>query len=335
MEVSSLVWGLTILMFVGLLAFEFKVHAGHSHIPSLKEAGIWTIIYLVAAVAFMFIIWPLYGKSHAIDYVAGYVTERALSIDNLFVFILIMNAFRVPRDRQEEVMLFGVVVAIILRGIFIALGAAMVERFAWIFYIFGIFLIYTAVKLLDHSSEEDEEYHENSFVRLMRRIFPVTEDYMGGKAVVRLNGKLWLTPLALVMLAIGSTDVLFAFDSIPAIFGLTQQPYLVFTANAWALMGMIQLYFLLGGLLERLVYLSYGLSFILAWIGVKLIIHAMHENRVPFINGGNPITAVPEIGTGLSLGVIVLALVIAAFFSLRATRGLPSQPAIHEEDFEL
>jgi tellurite resistance protein TerC len=219
-------------------------------------------------------------------------------------------------------MLVGVGIAIVLRAIFIGLGAAIIERFSWVFFIFGIFLLITGWKLIGSGSgSEDEEYEENAFIRAIRSVVPVTASYEGAKVWVRQNGRFMLTPMAIVMLAIGSTDLLFAFDSIPAIFGLTDQPYIVFTANAWALMGMVQLYFLLGGLLERLIYLSYGLAFILGLIGVKLIIHALHENSLPFINHGHHVTAIPEISTVMSLLLIVLAIAVSAFFSLRKTQG--------------
>jgi tellurite resistance protein TerC len=232
-----------------------------------------------------------------------------------------MSSFAVPRQYQQKVLLLGVAIAIVLRGIFIAAGAAIIENFSWIFYIFGLFLLYTGWKLAQSDHDTEEEYEENAFIRFVRRIFPVTPTYVNDRMTILHNGRRMITPMAIVMLAIGSTDLLFAFDSIPAIFGLTQEPYIVFTANAWALLGLRQLYFLLGGLLERLVYLSYGLAFILIWIGIKLVIHAMHKNEVPFINGGEHITVIPEIPTLLSLMVILMTITVAAFFSMRKTRG--------------
>jgi tellurite resistance protein TerC len=331
MDVPVWIWTLTILGVIGLIAFDFYSHVRNPHAPSVKEAGLWTLLYVGMAVIFGAGLWYVWGHDHGLEFYAGFLTEYSLSIDNLFVFLLIMSSFAVPREYQQKVLLIGIAVAIVLRGIFIALGAAIIENFSWVFYIFGVFLLYTGWKLT-RSEDDDEEYEENAFIRFVRRIFPVTEGYVGDRAMVVQNGRRYITPMAIVMLAIGSTDLLFAFDSIPAIFGLTQEPYIVFTANAWALLGLRNLYFLLGGLLERLVYLSYGLAFILVWIGVKLIVHALHENELPFINGGHHVDAIPEIPTWLSLVVIVVTIGVAAIFSLRKTSGdgaAPITPAQH------
>jgi len=319
-HVPLIVWILTIAGVIGLLVFDFVTHVRKPHEPTLKEAGTWTAIYVSLAVVFGIGVWFGWSHEHGIEFFAGFLTEYSLSIDNLFVFLIIMSTFAVPRQYQQKVLLVGIVLALIFRTIFIMLGAAIIENFSWIFYIFGVFLLYTGWSLAKSGGDDEEEYKENAFIRFVRRILPVTNSYVEDKVVVRFDGRLMITPMAVVMLAIGSTDLLFAFDSIPAIFGLTQEPYIVFTANAWALLGLRNLYFLLGGLLERLIYLSYGLAFILVWIGVKLIVHAMHENEVPFINGGAPIHTVPEIPTWLSLVVIVLTVAVAAFFSLRKTR---------------
>lgn len=332
MHVDLWIWIATILGVIGLIVFDFVSHVMRPHIPTIKEAGIWTSVYISLSVVFGLGLWWVWGGDHGLEYFAGYLTEYSLSIDNLFIFLLIMSTFAVPREHQQKVLLIGISIAIVMRGIFIALGAAIIENFSWIFYIFGVFLLYTGWQLSRTQDNDDEEYHENAFIRLVRRMLPVTDDYVDDKMTVVRAGKRMITPMAIVMLAIGSTDLLFAFDSIPAIFGLTQEPYIVFTANAWALMGLRNLYFLLGGLLERLVYLSYGLAFILVWIGIKLIIHAMHENELPFINGGEHITLVPEIPTWLSLLVIVGTIAVAAFFSIRKTQGLaevPIAPAQH------
>lgn len=327
--VSPVQWTLTLVMFAAILGYEVFQALRNPHQPSLKSSAIWSVIYIVAALLFAIVILEIWDKKLAMEYVTGYVTERALSIDNLFIFILIMAAFAVPRHLQQLVMITGVAIAIVLRAIFIVLGAAIIERFSWIFYLFGIFLIITAWKLLGSNEQsEEEEYVENGFIRFVRRLVPVTDTWEGSKIAVVRHGVFMLTPLALVMLAIGSTDLLFAFDSIPAIFGITNEPYIVFAANAWALMGMVQLYFLLGGLLERLIYLNYGLAFVLALIGVKLVIHAMHENAVPFINGGKPIDLIPEISTMTSLILIVVSLSVAAIFSLAKTRDAAEDPVL-------
>jgi tellurite resistance protein TerC len=331
MSVPFWVWALTVAGVAGLLIFDFYSHVKTPHEPTLKEAGIWSSIYIGLALVFGAGLWWVWGADHGLEYFAGFLTEKSLSVDNLFVFLLIMSTFAVPRQYQQKVLLIGVAIAIVMRGIFIALGAAIIENFSWIFYIFGFFLLWTGWKLAQSGGDEEEEYHENAFIRYVRRIFPVSEGYVDDKMFVIRHGRRMITPMAIVMLAIGSTDLLFAFDSIPAIFGLTQEPYIVFTANAWALLGLRQLYFLLGGLLERLVYLAYGLAFILVWIGIKLVIHAMHENEVPFINGGEHITAIPEIPTWLSLVVITLTIAVAAIFSLKKTEHEDSHitPAQH------
>lgn len=323
MEYVSLTqWLLTFALFAVILGYEIVQALRNPHQPPIKSAAIWSVIYILAALAFALVILEIWDRKLAVEYVTGYVTERALSIDNLFVFILIMSSFAVPKHLQQLVMITGVGIAVVLRAIFIFLGAAIIEQFSWVFYIFGIFLMVTAWKLLDQGSKPvEEEFEENAFIRMVRRLIPVTDTWEGSRLLVKRPGMLLITPLALVMLAIGSTDLLFAFDSIPAIFGITREPYIVFTANAWALMGMVQLYFLLGGLLERLVYLNYGLAFVLALIGVKLVVHALHQNSLTFIHGGEPIEIIPEISTTTSLVLIVASLVVASVFSLLKTRG--------------
>jgi len=320
MDVPLWVWLATIAAIIGLLVFDFYAHVKTPHAPSLKEAGWWSVFYIGLALLFGVGMWIVWDRDHGIEYFAGFLTEKSLSVDNLFVFLIIMSSFRVPREYQQKVLLIGIVIALVMRGIFIALGTAIIENFAWAFYVFGIFLVYTAWKLIGAEHEENEEYHENAFIRLVRRVIPTTSEYVGDRMVVRIDGRRMITPMAIVMLAIGSTDLLFAFDSIPAIFGLTQEPYIVFTANAFALLGLRQLYFLLGGLLSRLVYLSQGLAFILAFIGAKLVIHAMHKNELPFINGGEHVTVIPEIPTLVSLGVIVATIAVTAALSLMKTR---------------
>ncbi len=320
MNVPLWVWAATIAFIVGLLVFDFYAHVKTPHAPSMKESGLWSTFYVGLGLIFGIGVWLAWDRAHGVEYWAGFLTEKSLSVDNLFVFLIIMTSFRVPREFQQKVLLIGIVIALVMRGIFIALGSAIIENFSWAFYVFGAFLVYTAWKLIGSEHDENEEYHENGFIRLVRRVIPTTEEYVGDRMTVKIDGRRFITPMAIVMLAIGSTDLLFAFDSIPAIFGLTQEPYIVFTANAFALLGLRQLYFLLGGLLSRLVYLSLGLAFILAFIGVKLVIHAMHENEVPFINGGEHITVIPEIPTLMSLAVIIVTIAVTAWLSLLKTK---------------
>jgi len=262
----------------------------------------------------------VWGSRYGAEYFAGYVTEKSLSVDNLFVFVLIMASFRVPRLYQQKVLLIGITIALVLRTVFILVGAAMIENLSWIFYIFGAFLLYTAWTQIKAGGEDSEEYHENAVLRWTRRAFPTTDDYVGDHMIVKRDGKRFITPMLIVMIAIGTADIIFAVDSIPAIFGLTQETYLVFAANAFSLLGLRQLFFLIDGLLDKLVYLSYGLGAILGFIGIKLVIHALHTNEVPFINGGEHVTAVPEIGTWVSLGFIIVTLTLTTVLSLRRTR---------------
>ncbi len=298
-----------------MLTVDFVGHVRKPHAPSIKEAAVWSAIYIAIAVIFGGFIWAAYGSQMGTEYFAGYLTEKSLSLDNLFVFILIMAAFKVPREDQQKVLLFGIVVALIFRTIFILLGAAVIENYSWVFYIFGAFLVWTAIHQALPSKEEDE-YHENALIRKLRTVLPLTDSYVGDRVFVKVDGKRMVTPMIIVMIAIGSADLLFAVDSIPAIFGLTQDPYLVFAANAFSLLGLRQLFFLVDGLLERLVYLNYGLAVILGFIGVKLVLHALHVNELPFINGGQPVLGAPEITIGTSMAVIVGTLVVTTIASL-------------------
>lgn len=327
MSVDLWVWLATIAVIIGFFVFDFFSHVRVPHAPTMKESAWWSAFYIVISIIFGAGVWYYWGSEFGVEFFSGYITEKALSVDNLFIFLIIMTSFRVPREYQQKVLLIGVVMALIMRGIFIALGAAVIAQFSWVFYIFGAFLVYTGWKLTQSDHDSEGEDFDNAFVRLVRRVLPTTDDYHGDAITVVKDGKRFVTPMALVIAAIGSADLLFALDSIPAIYGLTEEPFIVFTANAFALMGLRQLYFLLGGLLERLVYLSYGLAAILAFIGLKLIFHAMHENEVPFINGGHHITWAPEISTTLSLGVILGILVIATVASLMKTRGEAGESA--------
>ncbi|MCW2567865.1 MAG: integral rane protein TerC family [Mycobacterium sp.] len=289
------------------------------HEPSMRESALGVAFYVGLAVLFgLGILWWAGGR-YAGEFYAGWLTEYSLSVDNLFVFVIIMARFAVPRQYQQKVLLIGIVLALVLRGIFIVLGAAAIERFVWVFFIFGGFLIYTAWKLAFHSDEEDN-FEENALIRWSRRALPMSESYDGAKVRTVVDGKRLFTPMIVVMIAIGTTDLLFALDSIPAIFGLTKEPFLVFTANVFALMGLRQLYFLLDGLLDRLVYLSLGLSIVLGFIGVKLIFEALAENSLPFVNGGEHVTWAPHIPIWLSLSVIIGTLVVTAVASLLKTR---------------
>lgn len=326
MDVPVWIWGATIAGILALLIFDFFAHVRTPHEPSITEAGGWSLFYVVIALIFGAGLWAVWGSEHGVEYFAGYVTEKSLSVDNLFVFVIIMAAFDVPKAYQQKVLLVGVVIALILRTIFIAIGAAAIEHFSWVFYIFGLFLLYTAYSLATQTHDDsDEAFEPNILVRLAQKYLPATDEYNESRLTIVKHGKRMLTPMLIVMIAIGATDILFALDSIPAIYGLTQEPYIVFTANAFALLGLIQLYFLLGGLLNRLVYLSLGLSLILGFIGLKLILEALHGNELPFINGGQHITAIPEIPIWLSLSIIVGILVVTTTASLiKSSRQAPS-----------
>ncbi len=318
LDVSTTTWLITIGVIVAVLGADlYLAHRKGPHVISMGEATRWILFYVGAAVAFGIGLWIVAGAQAGGEFFAGYLTEYSLSVDNLFVFVVIMTSFAVPAVHQHKVLLFGIALALVLRGIFIAIGAAAIERFVFTFFVFGAFLIYTAIKLARAGGEDDSHAEENAFVRLMERVLPTTKEYHGAKVTTKIDGKRVVTPMLLVMMAIGSTDILFALDSIPAIFGLTQEPYIVFTANAFALMGLRQLYFLLDGLLDRLVYLSMGLAVILGFIGVKLILHAAHE--YPWGEDW-----APDIGTFTSLGVIVTVLVITVVASLIKTAKDPS-----------
>lgn len=322
MDITAAVWFITCAVILGLFVFDFFAHVRVPHEPTFKESAIWSSVYIGLAVVFGFVVWWLWGGEYAGEYFAGYVTEKALSVDNLFVFTVIMASFAVPRAFQQKLLLIGIVMALVMRAGFIAVGAAAISAFSWVFYIFGLFLVLTAVKLAREAGHEKEveQERDSRIITLVRRFVPTTETYDGDKFVTTVDGKRAVTPMLLALVAIGFTDVLFALDSIPAIYGLTEEPYIVFTANAFALMGLRQLYFLIGGLLDRLVYLSYGLALILAFIGVKLVLHALHENTLPFVNGGEHV-AVPVISTGMSIGVIAVVLVVTTVASLIKTRG--------------
>ena len=285
------------------------------HVPSTKECVQHIAFFVVMALIFGGLMWFFAGSKPAIEFYSGWLTEYSLSIDNLFVFVIIMSNFAVPKELQKFVLSVGITVALVLRGMFILVGAAIISRFTWVFFLFGAFLIVTAIKLVA-GGDEDEEYHENALIHVLRKVIKITDEYDGEKLRTIKNGVKHWTPMLIVFLTIGTTDVMFAFDSIPAIFGLTKDPFIVFTSNVFALLGLQQLYFLLGELLDKLVYLPLGLSVVLGFIGVKLIMEALHGNSLPFLNGGQPISWVPEVPTWLSLVVIVLAIGGAALASV-------------------
>ena len=323
MHVTTTAWIITVAVMAVVLIVDILIIGRRPHEPTMRECAIAISMFVGAAVLFGLGIWAVSGAEYAGQFYAGWITEYSLSIDNLFVFIIIMGALKVPRVYQQTALLVGIVLALIFRGVFIAVGAALINEFAWIFYIFGAFLIYTAIGQARHSDTESDG--ENAMVRTIRTRLPFSADFDGTRIFTKENGKRLATPMLLVIVALGTTDLLFALDSIPAIFGLTKEPYIVFTANVFALMGLRQLYFLIGGLLQRLVYLHYGLAIILAFIGVKLVLHAMHENTLPFINGGEHIEWAPEIGISTSLIVIGTTLIVTTVASLLRTRSIEKQ----------
>lgn len=316
-------WAVTIVVVFLVYAFE-SIHAVRNpHVVPFKEAITWVCIYASAALLFGAGLWIFLGSETGLEFIAGYITELSLSVDNLFVFILIMASFAVPSMYVQMLLQLGIVGALILRFAFILIGAAAIERFSWIFFIFGGFLIFTAFKLVAKKGEQDKA-EDSGLVNFIERKLPLTSEYHDRKFALKIDGKWYFTPMVVVVISLFMTDIVFALDSIPAIFGLTTEPYIVFTANAFALMGLRQMYFLLDGLLERLVYLSYGLAVILAFIGVKLTLHAIHEQGI----------AVPEISTPASLVVIVLTLMVTVIASLMATKKARALPVAIGEELE-
>jgi tellurite resistance protein TerC len=310
-------WLVTVGLILGLLAVDLVLAAVRPHAIGFKEAVAWSVFYVAVAVIFGVVVAGQYGGEFGGQYFAGYLVEKSLSVDNLFVFVIIMATFAVPAEHQHKVLTFGIILALVMRAIFIALGAALLNLFTFMFLIFGLLLIVTAVQLFRHR-DQDPDVRDNAMVRATRRVLPVSDQYAGGKLLTRIDGRRAVTPLFIVLIAIGSTDLLFALDSIPAVFGVTEEPYLVFTANAFALLGLRALYFLVSGLLDRLVYLSTGLALILAFIGVKLMLHWAHKDIHD---------AVPEVSTGVSLGVIGIVLVVTTVASLLKVRRDPTARA--------
>lgn len=326
---------ISLCVLVLILVADLVLVAKRPHVPSAKECALWIGFYVSLALIFAATIWFIGGHKPAVEFIAGWLTEYSLSVDNLFVFILIMTRFAVPRKYQQEVLMVGIIIALVARAIFIVIGSVAIEHLSWIFYIFGLFLLFTAWRQIQ-GDDDDDEGGENALQRWLRKIIPVTQEYDGNKLRTRIDGKKLFTPMLLVFVTIGLTDVMFAIDSIPAIFGITQSPFIVFTANLFALMGLRQLYFLLGGLIDRLVYLHYGIAAILAFIGIKLIIHAMHE--APFWPEdsafGEFVHHIPEITTIMSLVVIIGAMAVATIASLLSKKrpGGPSQDVDHDSE---
>ena len=325
MGASPLAWLALGAVVAGLLTLDFIGHARNPHPPGLREAVGWSLAYMALAAGYGAVVWAVAGGAWGQEFYAGWVTEWSLSVDNLFVFILILSAFRVPRAYQQKALLAGIVIALVLRLVFILAGAALVERFGVVFYVFGALLIGTAVRQVVDARRPDgpddgAEYADNAVTRLVRRVLPTTDGFVGNRLIHRHAGRTMITPMLVAVVALGSADLMFAVDSIPAIFGLTSEPFLVFSATAFSLLGLRQLYFLIDGLLERLVYLPYGLAVILGFIGLKLIDHALRANSLPLINGGRPVRLVPEPSTAVSLLVIVVTLVVVAVASLLRTR---------------
>ncbi|MEV0940778.1 TerC family protein [Micromonospora wenchangensis] len=316
MNVSGMVWAGTLVALTAVLLADLFIIGRRPHEPSVRESSLWVSFYVGLALLFGVGLWVTAGGDVAGQFYTGWLTEYSLSVDNLFVFVIIMARFRVPRKYQQKVLLIGIVLALVMRGGFIAAGAALISQFSWVFYIFGAFLIYTAVNLARQGEPEEDEFKENILIRWSRKALPLSRDYDGAKLTTHEAGRRLFTPMLVVMIAIGTTDLIFALDSIPAIFGITKEPYLVFTANVFALMGLRQLYFLVGGLLDRLVYLSYGLAVVLGFIGVKLVLEALADNNLPFLNDGEPIGWAPHIPIWLSLTVIIGCLTVATLASL-------------------
>lgn len=318
MGVTPLAWIITIAVTIAFFVYEFFAHVRTPHEPTIGESARWSAFYVGLALIFGVGVGLFSGWDFGGEYFAGYLTEKALSVDNLFVFLIVMTGFAVPREFQQKVLMIGIVIALIMRGAFIAVGAALIDNFSWIFYIFGALLLVLAYRQAFGSHENDPT--NGRVVRFARRVLPLTDEYHGDRISVKIDGKRLFTPMLLTIVAIGFIDLVFAVDSIPAIYGLTNEAYIVFTANAFALMGLRQLFFLIGGLLQRLIYLAQGLAVILGFIGIKLVSHALKVNELPFINGGEPVKWIPEIPIWFSLLFITVTITVATVLSLRKTR---------------
>lgn len=317
MHISLLEWIVTLAVTLTVLGIDIAFMARRPREPRMRNCALALSGYIAGAVLFGVWVWWQHGSRYGMQFIAGWLTEYSLSVDNLFVFLIIIASFKVPKRYQQQALLVGITLALVLRGIFIALGALAIQQISWVFYIFGGFLIFTAVKMARHPLPDGDA--ENKLVRFARTHLNVTDSWDGVKLFVKQGGTRAITPMFLVVLALGTTDLIFALDSIPAVYGLTREPFLVFTANVFALMGLRQLYFLLGHLLQRLVYLTQGLTVILGFIGVKMLLQALRANDLPFLNGGRPVP-VPEIRTWVSLVVIATTIVVATTASLYRTR---------------
>ena len=315
-DVPTVVWLATVVGLLAVVAVDLVVIARRQRTVTMRDATTWVIIYVALAMAFAAGLALTAGTRSAGEFVAGYVTEYSLSVDNLFVFMIIMSRFAVPALAQDKVLYIGIVLSMVLRTVCIAAGAAALNSFSWIFYVFGAFLIYTAIKLLVAGENDEDDFHEGRLIRVARRLLPLAPAYDGTRLTTRVAGRRMLTPLILVVLAIGIANVVFALDSIPAIFGLTTDAYIVFTANAFALMGLRQLYFMVGGLLDRVVYLNIGLAVILGFIGLKLVLEALDSSHVERLAN----LPLPHVGILFSLGFIATTLTVTVLASLARGR---------------
>ena len=324
-EVGSLVV-LSLVLIADLMLAVCRPHE-----PSTRESALWVGFYVVLALGFAWLMFIFAGAQYGAEFLAGWVTEYSLSIDNLFVFVLILASFNVPRKYQQQVLMIGILLAIVFRGAFILLGAALIASFSWIFYVFGAFLVVVGVQQF-FSGRSDDVERESKLIAFLSQRLDVVNEYDGLKLRIQHQGRKAFTPVIVVLIALGTADVIFAVDSIPAIYGITESPFIVFTANVFALMGLRQLYFLLGHLIDKLEYLHWGIAFILTFIGLKLVFHALHENELPFLNGGENILWAPDIGTWESLIVIVAAMAVAVIASVFKLRQANKQAALRSKE---